>query len=233
MKRFAIVALAVAALLGARPAAAAAIFDGIGNYGIVYTQTGKFGPFHPSGGSEGPAGQELLGADPIDMFVGGYVAGGNYSYDLEIDPAALTSVTATLARYRSFGVYYDGHLAGGADTFLDDLPDPSFHATATGFAGTFSSSTSDTTFDDARAVGFFSPPPGTQTTRIVSEVKVGLGIRLYADQILPATDYRLTLSSIPEPATWILLLAGFYGVGVRLRSRRVRRSCSGLSPASS
>jgi hypothetical protein len=45
---------------------------------------------------------------------------------------------------------------------------------------------------------------------------------IYIDGLfsIPAPQYTFTISSIPEPHTWALMLAGFFAFGAALRGRR-------------
>jgi outer membrane lipase/esterase len=61
---------------------------------------------------------------------------------------------------------------------------------------------------------------------------------LYFDPIHPTTQVHeaiaqgiLTLAAVPEPSTWVMLIAGFGGIGVALRRARRRSGSPPFSPA--
>jgi hypothetical protein len=66
----------------------------------------------------------------------------------------------------------------------------------------------DVSFDFSRAAGFSLTPSGQGTLTMAPPGIFGMASLTY--------DYH----SVPEPATWALMIMGFGGVGVMLRRRR-------------
>jgi len=89
--------------------------------------------------------------------------------------------------------------------FIEQLlpSNATFYETAAGYAGTFS-------------VG---PPHFDADSH--SEDYGSVGFRIYVKDGENA-PYVFTVATIPEPATWAIMLLGFGGIGAALRSHRRR-----------
>ena len=125
----------------------------------------------------------------------------------------ILSIRSQITDYRSWDRFVDGAFDMGGDGFGAGTPDPSLHATPTGFAG-----------------DFIVPPTSDESVLSADGLHV-LRSRtvyfegIYIDGLLTApTGYTFTISTVAEPATWAMMLAGFFGMGTALR--RVRRATS-------
>ena len=199
MRRLAWAALCAAGVLGWGGSAGAA---------VVYSESGTLhvgcAPVHCT---EDTFQIGSIGLAPFPQDAQG---AGAYHYELTFsDPSVILTIRSQITDYSGFDRFVDGSFDIGGDGFGFGTLDPSFHATPTGFAGDFVvPPTSDVTvFVDGHA----------RRTRTVYRKGI------YIDGLfsIPAPEYTFTISSVPEPATWALMLAGFLGLGAALRRQRI------------
>lgn len=190
-------------------AASVVAFAGQASAAVVYLESGTLRVFC------GP-----VPCPPIDTFQIGANGGsrslsdaqpsGAYHYELTLsDPSVILSIQSRITDYSSWDRFVDGALDLGNDVFAIETPDPSLHATPTGFAG-----------------DFIVPPTYDETTLSADGLHL-LRFRefyfhgIYIDGLLTApTGYTFVINSVPEPATWMVMLVGFFGIGAALRTRR-------------
>jgi hypothetical protein len=193
MRKFGWASLCMAGVLACAASARAA---------VVYSQTGLTAPC-----IHAPCAPTdfLAGVAPYSFSGGPYEPPGTYHYELTIDASAFSTWASQLSTYDIWNEYVNGVYDWGEDEGPYLSPDTTFHATATGFAGDF------TTQPWTDLVS----GPSERTDQYFTGVSITAA---------PLTEerfaYTFTITSIPEPATWALMGTGCGLLGSMLRRRR-------------
>jgi hypothetical protein len=162
---------------------------------VVYTESGV--AFATQSFNDWPIGYTGLWNAQGSPFIGPVFTEGRYSFDLTVDTSKILQIDEYTTAFRW------GQVTFPFFEFIEQsLPsDAVFNTTPTGVSGTFSVGPAHS---DANS---FSTDYGS----------VGLRIFVKAGE---STPYVFTVTALPEPATWAIMLVGFGGVGVALRTRR-------------
>jgi len=182
-----------------------------------YEDAGGLRHFCVAGLDPCPPDTFQLGVDVGRTTAADIFAPGTYHYNLTVDPSAVSHVSVGLLDFGFYDFSIDGVAqfgpGGTGDGIgqLDALSPPT--PTATGFEGDF------------------VIPENFDVTTVVSDNGVDhvmrhaaiyrFGFEIQGWTLGPAgTPYDLTISLVPEPATWAMMLLGFLGMGAALRRRR-------------
>ena len=209
--------------LAALCAALGVMVAGGAHAAVVYQETGTLNP---------PSCDPFNNCHAGDFYVGGvsyhgFGAGdgqpaGSYHWELNVDPTLLDIQYVEVTSWDSWNEWWDGQNAGGQDSpFQNSF---TYQVTETGIEGDF------------------TVAPWTDTTRdtpaIINGVETTISIRRI-DNYFTSVDiigtvnggygapYKFTITAIPEPATWAMMIAGFFGLGAMLR--RDRRTASAVA----
>ncbi len=168
---------------------------------------GGDGPFRPFGGYLNNPRSDFQGA-------------GAYHWELVLDPSLIDIDHVDVPTWDSWDEYWsDGTFSGQDSPIFGPAP---YIVTATGIEGTFTvAPISDQTFS-----GFITQSDGYGGT-ITVPLQVHRIDRYYTGVQIDGsvlsgigTPYIFTITAIPEPETWALMLGGLFGLGAALRRHR-------------
>jgi hypothetical protein len=209
------VALCAAAMAGAwaAPAASATLISN-------YEDAGGLRHFCLEGLDPCPPDTFQLGVDVGRDTAADIFAPGTYHYSFTVDPSAVSHVSVGLLDFGFYDFSIDGMAQFGPGGTGDGIgqiqPLSPPTATPTGFEGDF---VIPENFDVTTVVTENGVDPVVRRGAIF-----GYGFEIQGWTLGPqGTAYDLTISQVPEPATWAMMLLGFLGVGAAVRRRR--RSC--------
>jgi hypothetical protein len=179
-----------------------------------------------AGKPTGPAAAQFTFTGPINWYVGGPQNTGPSGnlFGTFIPSADISSFSSPSGAFGTEAAFLAASMSNAGDSYASYFQIVGSYSGST-VTGTISHDDGASVYDYLGNAVYFSP---AETSDIVGAFTLPGGAHSFTVDYVEGNGspsvLDLSVSSVPEPATWAVMLVGFFGMGTMMRRSRAKRS---------